>query len=147
MRWTGATRYLEADFQIHTREDVTRIFIHAIGLGASDVIFQTGRPVLALIDDAPFALTRVWLQPATLARIAIDLTSTDSLMSKLYSSQDFDRAVSIEDPEQRDRHGEPLKHRFRINVTSGYYEGDIGVQIVCRHIPIEPPTVEKLESR
>ena len=56
MRWTGATRYLEADFQIHTREDVTRIFIHAIGLGASDVIFQTGRPVLALIDDAQFAL-------------------------------------------------------------------------------------------
>ncbi|MGN8096818.1 type IV pilus twitching motility protein PilT [Methylobacterium sp. 22177] len=145
MRWTGATRYLEADFQIHTREDVTRIFIHAIGLGASDVIFQTGRPVLALIDDAPFALTRVWLQPATLARIAIDLTSTDSLMSKLYSSQDFDRAVSIEDPERRDRHGEPLKHRFRINVTSGYYEGDIGVQIVCRHIPIEPPTVEALK--
>jgi defect-in-organelle-trafficking protein DotB len=33
-----------------------------------------------------------------------------------------------------------IQHRFRINVTAGYYEGDVGVQIVCRHIPAEPPT-------
>ena len=40
-----------------------------------------------------------------------------------------------------DRHAEAIGHRFRINVTAGYYEGDVGVQIVCRHIPADPPTV------
>ncbi|MET0428446.1 MAG: ATPase, T2SS/T4P/T4SS family [Microvirga sp.] len=145
MRWTGAERYAVPDIHLQAREDVTRVLIHAVRNDASDVIFQTGRPVLASIHGRLAALTRTWLQPTTLSRIATDLTSTDSIMSKLYGAQDYDRAISIADPSERDAHGEPLKHRFRVNVTAGHHEGDVGVQIVCRHIPIEPPTVQALK--
>lgn len=144
MLWTGASHYPDEDIVVHGREDVSRLLIHAVSLGASDVIFQTGRPVFALVHATLSALTKVWLQPSTLARIATDLTSTDSIMSKLYAGQDFDRAISITDRSRTDRHGDPLQHRFRINVTAGYHEGDVGVQIVCRHIPADPPTVAAL---
>ncbi|MFJ7440823.1 type IV pilus twitching motility protein PilT [Methylorubrum thiocyanatum] len=144
MQWTGKTRYPEQEIVVHGRDEVTRLFLHAVAIGASDVIFQSGRPVLAAIHGDLFALTRVWLQPSTMARIATDLSSTDSIMSKLFAAQDFDRAVTIEDRTGSGRDAEPIRHRFRINVTAGYYEGDTGVQIVCRHIPAEPPTVATL---
>jgi hypothetical protein len=44
------------------------------------------------VDAEP---VRVWLQPTTLARVATELTSTDSIMSKLYSGQDFDRGRGL----------------------------------------------------
>jgi defect in organelle trafficking protein DotB len=141
MRWTGATRYPEEPITVHGRDEVTRLLVHAVAIGASDVIFQSGRPVLASVHGHLCALTQVWLQPTTLARIATELTTTDSIMSKLYSGQDFDRAITVLEQHSGDRHAEPIEHRFRINVTAGYYEGDVGVQIVCRHIPANPPTV------
>ncbi|MGN7126791.1 type IV pilus twitching motility protein PilT [Methylorubrum thiocyanatum] len=144
MLWTGPTNYPDETIVVHGRDEVTRLLLHAVSLGASDVIFQTGRPVLASVHGHLSALTQVWLQPMTLARIATELTSTDSIMSKLYSGQDFDRAISVVDRASRGRDGEHLQHRFRINVTAGNHEGDIGVQIVCRHIPAEPPTVAAL---
>ncbi|SEP49166.1 defect in organelle trafficking protein DotB [Methylobacterium sp. ap11] len=144
MRWTGATNYPDEPITVHGREEVTRLLVHAVSIGASDVIFQSGRPVLASVHGHLCALTQVWLQPTTLARISAELTTTDSIMSKLYSGQDFDRAITVLEQDRGDRHAEPIKHRFRINVTAGYYEGDVGVQIVCRHIPAEPPTVAAL---
>ncbi|KMO28966.1 type IV pilus twitching motility protein PilT [Methylobacterium aquaticum] len=143
MRWTGATRYPDEPITVHGRDEVTSLLVHAVAIGASDVIFQSGRPVLASVHGHLCALTQVWLQPTTLARIATELTTTDSIMSKLYSGQDFDRAITVLEQDASDRHAEPIGHRFRINVTAGYYEGDVGVQIVCRHIPAEPPTVEQ----
>lgn len=144
MLWTGPTRYPEQEIVVHGREEVSRLLVHAVSVGASDVIFQSGRPVLASVHGHLCALTRVWLQQSTLARIATDLTSTDSIMSKLYAGQDFDRAITIEDRTSPNAQGEPLQHRFRINVTAGYHEGDVGVQIVCRHIPADPPSVATL---
>ncbi|MDP4025780.1 ATPase, T2SS/T4P/T4SS family [Methylobacterium sp. NEAU 140] len=144
MLWTGATRYPEDDIVVHGRDEVSRLLVHAVAIEASDVIFQSGRPVLASVHGHLCALTRVWLQPSTLARIATELTATDSIMSKLYSGQDFDRAITIEDRAGAGHHGEPIRHRFRINVTAGYHEGDVGVQIVCRHIPADPPSVATL---
>ncbi|WP_066922519.1 ATPase, T2SS/T4P/T4SS family [Methylobacterium sp. CCH5-D2] len=144
MLWTGATRYPQEDIVVHGRDEVSRLLVHAVAIDASDVIFQSGRPVLASVHGHLCALTRVWLQPSTLARIATELTSTDSIMSKLYSGQDFDRAITIEDRDGAGRDAELVQHRFRINVTAGYYEGDVGVQIVCRHIPADPPTVATL---
>ena len=140
--WTGPTDDAEtADRPIVGRDDVTRLLVRAVELRASEVIFQTGRPVLAQIHGRLLALTRQWLQPATISRISVDLTGTDSMMSKLYSGRDADRAVPIEDRSGVDEMGEPLRHRFRVNLTPNYYEGDIGVQLVCRHIPFLPPTV------
>ncbi len=144
MRWTGATNYPDEPITVHGREEVTRLLVHAVSIGASDVIFQSGRPVLASVHGHLCALTQVWLQPTTLARISAELTTTDSIMSKLYSGHDFDRAITVLEQDRGDRHAQPIKHRFRINVTAGYYEGDVGVQIVCRHIPAEPPTVAAL---
>ncbi|NGM38041.1 MULTISPECIES: type IV pilus twitching motility protein PilT [Methylobacterium] len=141
MLWTGATRYPEEDIVVHGRDEVSRLLVHAVAIDASDVIFQSGRPVLASVHGHLFALTRVWLQPSTLARIATELTATDSIMSKLYSGQDFDRAITIEDRAGAVREVAPVRHRFRVNVTAGYYEGDVGVQIVNRYIPADPPTV------
>ena len=39
MRWTGKTRYPEQEIVVHGRDEVTRLFLHAVAIGASDVIF------------------------------------------------------------------------------------------------------------
>lgn len=143
--WTGPLDVSDiVDRPIVGRDDVTRLLVRAVALEASEVIFQTGRPVLAQIHGRLLALTRQWLQPATISRISVDLTGTDSMMSKLYSGRDADRAVPIEDRSAVDATGEPLRHRFRVNLTPNHYEGDIGVQLVCRHIPFMPPTVTEI---
>ena len=47
MIWTGPTRYPDQPVIVHGRDEVSRLLIHAVAIGASDVIFQSGRPVLA----------------------------------------------------------------------------------------------------
>ncbi len=57
MLWTGATRYPGEDIVVHGRDEVSRLLVHAVSLGASDVIFQSGRPVLASVHGHLCALT------------------------------------------------------------------------------------------
>ncbi len=40
MRWTGATNYPDEPITVHGREEVTRLLVHAVSIGASDVIFS-----------------------------------------------------------------------------------------------------------
>ena len=77
-------------------------------------------------------------------RVAVELTGVDSIMSKLYAGRDFDHAFHIPDDCSRDAHDEPIKHRFRLNLTPNHYEGDVGLQGVCRYIPSSPPTVTEV---
>lgn len=142
--WIGPFQEYSGPTTIQSRDDTTTVMLEAVRLGASEVIFQTGRPVLCQVHGRMSALTKQWLQPSTLQRIATDLSSSDSIMSKLYGAFDFDRAITVEDRSQTDQFGDPIKQRFRINITANQYEGDVGLQIVCRHIPDIPPTVETL---
>ena len=140
--WTGETAYdPDSSITLNSRDDITRVLLSAIRLGASDVFLQTGRPVLAAVNGRLKALTPSWVQPNVMQRIATDLTGIDSIMSKLYAGRDFDHAFYIPDDRDVDEHDEPLKHRFRLNLTPNYYEGAIGIQAVCRYIPSSPPSV------
>lgn len=139
--WTGETAYdANVSVTLHAREDITRVLLAAIRLGASDVYLQTGRPVLAAVNGRLTALTPSWMPAHVMERIAVELTGVDSIMSKLYAGRDFDHAFHIPDDRQQDEHAEPVKHRFRLNLTPNYCEGDVGIQGVCRYIPSAPPS-------
>ncbi len=141
--WIGETAYDEnATFAVQSREDITRVLLAAVRRGASDVYFQTGRPVLAAVNGRLSALTPSWLPQHVMERIAVELTGVDSIMSKLYAGRDFDHAFHIPDEDRRDEFDEPVKHRFRLNLTPNYCEGDVGIQAVCRYIPSYPPTTK-----
>jgi defect-in-organelle-trafficking protein DotB len=139
--WTGETAYdANVSVTLHSREDITRVLLAAVRLGASDVYLQTGRPVLAAVNGRLTALTPSWMPAHRMERIAVELTGVDSIMSKLYAGRDFDHAFHIPDDRLRDEHQEPVKHRFRLNLTPNYCEGDVGIQGVCRYIPSAPPS-------
>ena len=143
--WSGK-RLEGADIprDIYDAEDIFKIMVSAVYAGASDVIFQSGRPVLAAIHGELTAITSYWLQPNVMKRLATKLTNLDSIMAKLNHGEDFDTAVPVEDPYKTDEHGNRVKYRFRVNITANDYNGGTGIQIVCRYIPSRPPTVEDI---
>jgi Tfp pilus assembly protein, pilus retraction ATPase PilT len=145
MEWTG--KRIDSD-NIPSRmvdtEDVYKIMCEAIHSGASDIIFQTGRPVMAAIYGELFALTPYWLQPTQLKRLATSITNLDSIGAKLNAGDDFDTALSIDDPFKKDDYNKRIQYRFRINITANEYASGQGMQIVCRYIPATPPTIHDI---
>lgn len=141
--WTGPVdRSLER--HITDRSDLIALLNHAIRQDVSDVIFQAGRPVLASIHGALVALTEYVLQKVQIERVLQWMTGQDSVVARLLAGRDVDHAFNIPDHTERDAFGHPVQHRFRLNATAGYYEGDIGYQAVLRYIPSKPPTPEEV---
>lgn len=144
--WTGnLIQHERLPLTVSTSDDIDALLIVAARLGASEIIFQTGRPVLTQIHGAWSALTPTWLQTAAVEHVCVHVSAKASVVSRLYSGLDFDTALTVHDHQTRSDEGEPLAYRFRINLTAGHYETGNGIQVVCRSIPTEPPTVEAIE--
>ncbi|MFG1270549.1 ATPase, T2SS/T4P/T4SS family [Xanthobacter sp. DSM 14520] len=129
---------------VGSKEEIRRLLIACAKLGASDIIFQSGQPVLAFIDGHLFSMTSHWLQPEDLRRVCVSLAANDSVMPRLLAGQPYDMAVQYEDLEERDANGDPHRYRFRVNITAMYYDGAVGQQLVLRYIRSEPPTPEAI---
>lgn len=131
-------------FGVQSKEDIRSVLVACAKLGASDIIFQTGQPVLVFIDGHLFSITGHWLQIEDVRRVAIALAANDSVIPRLMAGQTFDTAVMYADPEERDEQGDLLRYRFRVNITAMNFDGSVGLQIVLRYIRSEPPTPDAI---
>ena len=138
--WLGPVN--DCGIRIETRQDFIGMVNFAVRQKLSDLTIQVGRPVFVGWHNNLTAITRP-LKKHTVEEIMAWVTQRESIVSHLQGGNDFDHAFNVPDLSELDDWGQPRLHRFRLNVTSCYYEGDIGFQLVMRFIASEPPTIEQ----
>jgi defect in organelle trafficking protein DotB len=117
--------------------DVTNeILIHSVKMGASDITFQTGEPVMAEIFGRLKKITRRRLSNNEVAEV-INAMYGPNATTIIMSGKDIDTHYEIR-PNRSDR------YRFRINGTGCQVEGHDGIQITARTIPTDPPKLDSM---
>lgn len=119
-----------------TIDVVNEILIHCVKLGASDITFQTGEPIMAEIFGRLKKITRRRLSNNELGEI-VNAMYGPNATTIIMSGKDIDTHYEIR-PNRSER------YRFRINGTGCQVEGHDGIQITARTIPTDPPTLESM---
>lgn len=119
-----------------TIDSVNDILIHCVKLGASDVTFQTGEPIIAEVYGRLHKITRRRLNNTEVGDI-VNAMYGPNATTTIMSGRDIDTHYEIR-PNRSDR------FRFRINGTGCQVEGHDGIQITARTIPTEPPKLESM---
>jgi defect-in-organelle-trafficking protein DotB len=120
-----------------TADAVNEILIHCVNLGASDVTFQTGEPVIAEIYGKLRKVTRRRLSNTEVGDVLNGMYGPNAT-TIIMSGKDIDTHYEIR-PNRSDR------YRFRINGTGCQVEGHDGIQITARTIPTDPPKLASME--
>lgn len=119
-----------------TIDNVNDILIHCVKLGASDITFQTGEPIIAEIYGKLKKVTRRKISNTEVGEVLNSMYGPNAT-SQIMSGKDIDTHYEIR-PNRTDR------YRFRINGTGCQVEGHDGMQITARTIPTEPPTLASM---
>ena len=113
------------------------VLMHCVKLDASDITFQTNEPVYAEIFGKLKKVTRRKLSNTEVGEIINAMYGPNGTV-QIMSGKDVDTHYEIR-PNRSDR------YRFRINATGCQVEGHDGIQITCRTIPSDPPTLESMK--
>lgn len=122
--------------------DLERFFNHAVQCKASDIIFQTNEPAIGLIYGDARPLTAYNLQQSQLDDIAALITGNSNIKTSLAAGRDFNHAFDVKDLTTVDSHGTNARLRFRLSATAIFGRGSEAKQLVMRHIPATPPTLD-----
>lgn len=114
-----------------TIDAVNELLIHCVKLGASDVTFQTGEPLIAEVYGKLHKITRRRLSNTEVGEVLNSMYGPNAT-TIIMSGKDIDTHYEIR-PNRSDR------YRFRINGTGCQVEGHDGIQITARTIPTDPP--------
>lgn len=129
---------------INTTTDLNDFANHVVRLGASDLILQTYEPAIILVHGKPIQISRYRLQPSQIDIISSLILNNQNIKSTLAGGNDYDHAFDIPDQDHSDDHGVPRRHRFRLNATAIGGKGNDNKQLVMRHIPADPPTLQEI---
>lgn len=105
-------------------------------IGASDITFQTGEPVIAEIQGCIYKITKRKLSTPEVGGI-LNLLYGPNGTTQLLSGHDLD--THYEFRPTRSEH-----YRYRVNGTSCQVEGHDGIQLTLRTIPSTPPPLSQL---
>ncbi|VVC75100.1 Twitching mobility protein [Aquicella siphonis] len=119
-----------------TIESTNDILIHCVKLGASDITFQTGEPIIAEIFGRLKKITRRRLSNTEVGEV-LNAMYGPNATTLIMSGKDIDTHYEIR-PNRSDR------YRFRINGTGCQVEGHDGIQITARTIPTDPPKLDSM---
>jgi defect-in-organelle-trafficking protein DotB len=119
-----------------TIEATNDILIHCVKLGASDITFQTGEPIIAEIFGRLKKITRRRLSNTEVGEV-LNAMYGPNATTLIMSGKDIDTHYEIR-PNRSDR------YRFRINGTGCQVEGHDGIQITARTIPTDPPKLDSM---
>jgi defect-in-organelle-trafficking protein DotB len=118
--------------------DITdEILIHCVKLGASDITFQTGEPIIAEIYGRLKKVTRRRLSNTEVGEV-LNAIYGPNATSLIMSGKDIDTHYEIR-PTRTER------YRFRINGTGCQVEGHDAIQITARTIPTDPPKLDTMQ--
>lgn len=112
--------------------------------GVSDISIRSDDPLLVLKQGLWYSVTSYRLNNAQVERIMKKLTGSENVIAKLSGGDDFDKALTIDDPKLKNEHGDPLQYRFRLNVTANFSGNGLGFHAVLRSIPSSPPSLNDI---
>lgn len=104
--------------------------------GASDITFQSNRPVFSEIYGTLYPSTYRALDAADMSAVLVKLYGTEAL-AILAGGADIDLSYEV----MTDRF---TRTRFRVNMTAILADGRDGVQVTMRTLPSAPPTMKQL---
>jgi defect-in-organelle-trafficking protein DotB len=109
-----------------------------------DIFISTDMPVLTLHNGEMLSVTRYTLNGSQVERVLKKITGSDNVIAKVGSGSDFDKAITVDDPVTIDEIGEPLQHRFRLNITGGFAGSGLGFDATLRRINSIPLTMDQV---
>lgn len=117
---------------------------HAVELKASDIILQSGHRPSAKISGElrPFAPYK--LQTEQVERFAAIVVGGSQLQTTIAAGRAYDGAFQVNDKNAQNQFGVAKRLRFRLNATGIIGRDHNALQIVLRHIPADPPTLEQV---
>ena len=125
------------DEPIRLREEhVDELLLWSVLKRASDITFQTDRPVILEVDGILHPITKRPIDSADMAAVLNRIYGADAL-AKLAAGRDLDLSYEIR-PDRNTR------FRFRVNVTAIMSKGRDAVQITLRSLPNMPPRMPDL---
>jgi defect-in-organelle-trafficking protein DotB len=119
-----------------TIDSTNDLLIHCVKLGASDITFQTGEPIIAEVFGRLKKVTRRRLSNNEVGEV-LNAMYGPNATTIIMSGKDIDTHYEIR-PNRSDR------YRFRINGTGCQVEGHDAIQITARTIPTDPPKLDSM---
>jgi defect-in-organelle-trafficking protein DotB len=115
---------------------------HAVENGASDIYLQSGhRPALKAAGVLkPFAPYK--LQTEQVERIGAIVVGGSALQAAIAAGRAYDSAFHVADRHAANDYGIAKRLRFRLNATGIIGRDSNALQVVLRHIPADPPTLD-----
>ncbi|WP_454727677.1 type IV pilus twitching motility protein PilT [Cupriavidus ulmosensis] len=126
------------------KADLAALLFEVVKRGASDVVFQTGNPIVCKLDGSHEQLTTQRLTNHDVMSVLDFACGGGTQASKVEQGEEVATSYSVLDPTERDRSGEKKRHRFRVNAVKGELRNTKSVQIVMRAIPGEPMTIAQV---
>lgn len=120
-----------------TIKDMERVLLHCTTHGASDITIQTDSQILAEIYGRLYPITARKMSQTEVGEMLNAIYGPNGT-TQVSSGRDVDTHFEVR-PERGQR------FRFRINGTACQVEGHDGIQITCRTIPSEPPTLDTMD--
>lgn len=129
---------------VQSSDDLRRFMNHCIRLEIPDVFITVGVEARGSLNGRLVKLTSYKFQMEQIADMLRLIAGGDEVRTALAGKRDYDVAFSIPDEVVRDKFDTPVNHRFRLNATAIYALGGEGAQLVIRHIPADPPTLDQI---
>lgn len=120
------------------------LMLEVVKQGGSDTFFQGGLPVLVEIHGELRQVTDRRLTTEECLQLLNWAAGNDGAATAVAQGNEAVASYSAIDPVLRDTRGEKVRHRFRVNGTRIEFRNGLGVQIVMRSIPSEPPRIENM---
>lgn len=120
-----------------THPDFDRLLMHACQIGASDVTFQSGAPIIAEVHGKLHHVTTRTLSNNEVSDILNSIYGPNGT-TQIASGDDVDTHYEVK-PSRTER------YRFRVNGTGCMIGGHDGIQITIRTIPSMPPELESMD--
>ncbi|MCB9990148.1 MAG: Flp pilus assembly complex ATPase component TadA [Rhodospirillales bacterium] len=119
-----------------TGETLDPFLLWSVKQNASDITFQSDRPVYQEIDGVLYPATFRTLDAADMAAVLIRIYGPEA-QARLAGANDLDLSYEV----RPDRY---TRIRFRVNITAILSRGRDAAQVTMRVLPTEPPTMKAL---
>jgi defect in organelle trafficking protein DotB len=119
-----------------TADDIDPLLLWCVKKGASDITFQTDRPVYTEVHGVLYPATYRPMDAADMAAALETIYGPDAT-ARLASGRDLDVSYEV----RPDRY---FRTRFRVNITAVLSQGRDAAQITMRVLPGEPPSLTDL---
>lgn len=117
-------------------EHVDPFLLWSVKRGASDITFQSDRPIYQELDGMLYPATFRPLDAADMQQVLQKIYGPEAL-ARLAGGNDLDISYEV----KPDRY---TRIRFRVNITAILSKGRDGAQVTMRVLPVSPPSLKDL---